>query len=515
MTRLAKPTNERRGVLKSPLATARALVDRRGNRKVIDVAAAAGSRGVRQVVLLLAMAMAARILGTELLAVWALVHIVIQFGTLLGEAGISTFVIREKDLTDRIYATAFYLCVALSFVVTLVTAAAIIPIVELMGFTEYSTYFLVASIAIIPTSIGAVLRATLQRDRKFTSILMVELIANALLMVGIATFLLSGAGLWSLVLPAIISSVTACVAYTWYLPIPQPHMDRESVRRIVNYASGLVGFSSVNFWGRNADHVLIGRFLGAAPLGIYSVAYRIMTLPATQINAIAMTVALPYLAPHQDNQAKLRSSMRRLLTLLGMIGTAPMILVWLQSYQVVEIVLGNGWERVGDLLLILVPLGVYQMLDSPVGLCYQISGRTRMYFAIGLSRTLTSLVSFVIGVWIGSIDAVVWSYTVATILFGPIAISCGLWTIGARFRDWLRWCSPFLLCFPLCWLARQTYAGAVGQWGLLAADLCVVTLICGIVSWFAFKVAWPNVTSGRREKQLTPAEMSDGAALNT
>ncbi len=485
--------------MRTSLASAHRILSGRTHGKFLDVVAVAGSRAVRQFVMLVAMAVAARILGKELLAVWALIYIVIQFGTLLGEAGISTFVVREKDLCERVYATAFYLCVILSVIVTLITAATIIPIVQIMGFAGYSDFFLIASCAIIPTGISAVLRATLQRDRKFTSIFVVESLANMILMAGIVAMLLSGAALWSLVVPTIVSALVSCLVYSCILPTPRFHMDRESVRRIVDYSSGLVGFSAVNFWGRNADQVLIGRFLGALPLGIYSVAYRIMTLPLTQLNSIAITVALPYLAPHQDDHPKLRSSMRQLLTLLGAMATGPMIFVWLQSYLVVDLVLGKGWERVGELLLVLVPLGVYQMFESPIGLCFQISGKTRLYFWIGLLRTAGSLMSFVVGVWIGSIDAVVWSYTVSTILLAPISLSCGLRTIGCGLRDFAGWCSPFLICFPLCWLARQSYVGHASETGAIAADLLTVTLICGFVSWLTLYAAW-NEVPGRSSR---------------
>ncbi len=285
--------------------------------KLIDVTAVAGSRIARQGVLLVAMAFAARLLGKEVLGVWALINIVIQFGVLLSDGGISIFVIREKELNDRLYATAFYLCMALSVSVTLVTAAITAPLARFLGYPDYAIYFVAASLAIIPLGINAIMQATLRRDRRFVVILIADVLASVVLLVGVIGMLMRGGQLWSLIVPVIGSSLVSCVVCGFVTGIPRPYMDRTSIKRVADYSLGLVGFSIVNFWARNADHVLIGRFLGAAPLGIYSIAYRIMMLPLSQINSIAHTVALPYMAPYQEDSARLRRTLRQLLAVIG------------------------------------------------------------------------------------------------------------------------------------------------------------------------------------------------------
>ncbi len=458
--------------------------------KIFDVASVAGSRLVRQGVLLIAMAVAARTLSIALLGVWALIYIVIQFGVMLSDAGISTFVVREKDLTDRLYSTAFYACVLLSIAVTTVTAAITAPLSAVMGYPGFKTYFVIASIAIIPAGINAVLQAHLRRQRRFGVILATDAMANGLLLSGIVGMLLAGFGLWSFVVPTILASTFGCTACACVDGIPVFKMDRTSLKRVADYSLGLVGFSTVNFWARNADHVLIGRILGAAPLGIYSVAYRMMMLPLSQITSIAITVALPYMAPHQDDHERLRLLIRRLLVVIGALTTAPITFVWLQRYFLVDLLLGTGWARVGDLLTVLLPLSLFQVFVNPLGLCFQISGRTRQFFVIGVFNTLVLLTGFVIGVWLGTVDDVVNAYACAVLVASPVGVHYGLIAIGSGLKDWCVWCIPYFLCLPACWLVHHTFGVTDGTADGVTTD-ALLSLAAGAVAAYATtRAAW-------------------------
>lgn len=458
--------------------------------KLWDVAAVAGSRIVRQGVLLVAMAVAARVLGKELLGVWALINIVIQFGVLISDGGLSPFVIREKDLEGKLYSTVFYTCLVLSFAIASVTAVVTAPVASLMGFAAYKVHFVAASAAIFPMGINALLQAVLRREKRFSAILLTDVITNLVLLVGIVTMLLMGAGLWAFIVPTITASVIGCIACASLTGIPTLAIDRVSLHRIIDYSWGLIAFTAVHFWSRNADHALIGRFLGAAPLGIYSVAYRIMMLPLSQINSIAITVALPYMSPHQDDQARLRVSMHRLLVLVGAFATTPVIFVWLQRYRLVDLFLGDGWERVGDLLFVLVPLSLFQVFVNPIGLCFQVSGQTRAFFKVGMFQTLATILSFVVGVWLGSLDDVVVCYTIAILVASPVGVSIGLRSVGSGLGEWFLWCSPYLLALPACWFLHEWLGGSGEALVSVAIDAAIAAIGGGVASWVAVRAAW-------------------------
>lgn len=460
------------------------IVRRRGVAR--DVAAVAGSRLIRQGVMMVAMAIAARVLGKELLGVWAMIYIVIQFGVLLSDSGISTFVVQNRELTDRKYSTAFYLSTGLAVAIALVIAAIGIPLSIALGFRDYSIQFVAAAVTVIPLTMNGLLQSKLRRDRRFTTMFVSDASASATLLAGTVIMLTGGYQLWAFIVPTIVAAVVGFTVCVIAGGMPRLGFERTHVKEISGYSLGLVGFSSVNYWARNVDHVLIGKFLGAAPLGVYSFAYRIMMLPLSQINATAHTVALPYLSPHQDSPLMLRQSMRKIFVIIAMLTTVPMIWVWVERDLVVDVVLGPKWGEVGDLLLVLAPLGAFQALVNPIGLCFQVSGKTNRLFQVGMVQTAVTVVGFAVGVWMGSLMSVVTCYAVSNLIVLPLTVGSAMKTIGASLTDWLVWVFPFLALLPLCYGASMLVP-PMQSVVLHAVTTCSVTGILGAIvyAWVA------------------------------
>src|SRR6185503_8959424 len=125
------------------------------------------------------------------------------------------------------------------------------------------------------------------------------------------------------------------------------------VRSMIRFGGNLTGFATINFFSRNLDNLLIGRFWGAQQLGLYSRAYQLMMLPIEQINEPISSVAVPSLSRLLDSPDEYRRAYLRMLekiAFLTMPGVAVMIAT---SDWIVAIVLGPQWREVGPLLGIL------------------------------------------------------------------------------------------------------------------------------------------------------------------
>ncbi|MCP5810078.1 oligosaccharide flippase family protein, partial [Klebsiella pneumoniae] len=67
--------------------------------------------------------------------------------------------------------------------------------------------------------------------------------------------------------------------------------DKDSV---INFSGFLLSFNLVNYFARNLDSILIGRFFSATILGAYSIAYRIMLFPLQSFTFVISRVFLPH-----------------------------------------------------------------------------------------------------------------------------------------------------------------------------------------------------------------------------
>ena len=91
--------------------------------------------------------------------------------------------------------------------------------------------------------------------------------------------------------------------------VPRFCFSRTSLREMAGFSANVFGTRLLFYADRNVDNLLIGRFIGAAALGLYAVAYNLMLVPLERIAgplqqvfypAIARLQASPSAAPRLD-----------------------------------------------------------------------------------------------------------------------------------------------------------------------------------------------------------------------
>src|SRR4030095_10140235 len=127
---------------------------------------------------------------------------------------------------------------------------------------------------------GVVQTSLLTRELRFRRMAFVELggaAAGGTLGIVLA---IRGHGVWSLGWQSVCTTVLVA-AGTWGASEWRPRFifDASSVRSTLGFGASLTGFNVLNYFTRNADNLLIGRYLGAQDLGLYDFAYRVMLYP--------------------------------------------------------------------------------------------------------------------------------------------------------------------------------------------------------------------------------------------
>ena len=80
-----------------------------------------------------------------------------------------------------------------------------------------------------------------------------------------------------------VSAVVSIWARPWW---PKLHFSWAEIRSISGFGLNLSAFNIVNYFARNADNMLVGKYLGAAPLGYYALAYNIMLFPVQAVGLL-------------------------------------------------------------------------------------------------------------------------------------------------------------------------------------------------------------------------------------
>src|SRR5438874_1505526 len=108
---------------------------------------------------------------------------------------------------------------------------------------------------------------------------------------------IAGFGAYSLVLGYVIGelalSVTMWVLVPWR---PRLRLERRQLTPLLGFGGALTGVDVFAAIQSNADYVFVGRVLGTAALGVYTLAFRLPDLIINNLTIVASTVLFPAFA---------------------------------------------------------------------------------------------------------------------------------------------------------------------------------------------------------------------------
>jgi len=444
----------------------------------------------QQGVSLLSTAILARLLPPSAYGLLGMATVVIGFIEIFKDLGTSSAIIQRRELTHELTSSIFWANVLFGLLAAGVSMG-IAPLAAIFyREPQVTPVMAVLSISFVISSLGIVQSALLTREMAFNKLARIELTATAVAAIVSISMAASGAGVWSL----IASSLTSTTAGTILLWVASPwrprwHMSWGELRSISSYSLNLSGFSIVNYFARNADNLLIGRYLGATALGYYSLAYRLMLYPLQNISWILGRVLFPTFAQIQHDNVRFRQAYLRVCAIIAAI-TFPLMLGMLVTAEpLVAAILGSKWMPIVPLLVILAPVGAIQSVGTTVGHIYMAKGRTDWMFRWGLGAGALAVTSFVVGLHWG-ITGVAVAYAVVSFMLAYPNFAIPFRLIDLRVRDlllalWpgLKYClvmvgSVILLRIGMAWV------GIKQPWVvLISAVLTGATIYALLMFW--------------------------------
>ena len=327
----------------------------------------------------------------------ALTGVFLAFAAMLTQLGLAAAVVQARHVTERLLATAFWLNVLSGIVVTL-TMIAVAPLVADFYGDERVTNLLRLSALSFTLSAAAVHSALLQRTLAFKTLGGLETL-GAIIGLG-ATIVLAwrGFGAYALVLGPLLQTTLMTGVFWWKVRwLPRTFMHRSELAQLWRFGGGLTGANMLNFFSRNADTVLLGRFAGAADLGLYSRSYTLMMAPLTQVTGVITRVLLPAFAEMQTDLPRLRRAWLMTIRASMALGLPVSLGVAVSAPALVEILYGQRWLGMVTVLTLLSASVPPQLIGRNLGPVYQAMGRTGLQFKVTIWTTLGTLSAILIG----------------------------------------------------------------------------------------------------------------------
>jgi PST family polysaccharide transporter len=436
----------------------------------------------RQGMQLITLIILANLLQPDDFGLVGMATVVTGFVAIFRDLGTSSAIIQREAVSDNLLHSIFWINVFFGLLVTIVLIIFSPLIGNLYQEPEVSIILIVLSPTFLIAGLGILQQSLLERNLEFNKLAKIELSATLLAsVVGISSAWL-GFGAWSLVYQT-IAFVSATTPSLWIATCWKPRLILEwrEVTSVARYSLNLTGFSIFNYFARNADYFLIGRFLGAEALGYYTLAYRIMFYPLLNIASVISRVVFPLLSQMQNDHARFCYAYIRVTRTIALITFPLMMGLWILAEPFVLSVFGTKWQPMIVLLLILSPIGMIQSIGTTVGDIYQAKGRTDWMLWWGLFAGSIVLLSFCIGLQWGVVG-VAGAYAIASTLLSYPGFAVPFKLVDLSMREFLSelWRPFFCSCLMLLLLAglRATPLGNfVSVWQL------VILIPVGVASY--------------------------------
>jgi O-antigen/teichoic acid export membrane protein len=371
-----------------------------------------------------------RLLSPQDFGLVAMIVVFTGFAAIFTDLGFGAALIQKLDMQQHHTNAVFWVSVAAGALTTLIVAAAAPLIASFYAVPALQPLTVGISIIFFINAFGTVHGALLRKEMNFRTLAAAQLTATVL-SGSIAIYLaLSGYGVWSLVAMNITYAIVN-VATMWAIAPWRPDFSLrwDALRELSKFSRNLVGFSAFNYWTRNGDNLLIGRFVGSAALGIYARSYTILLLPVWQVSSVVANVMFPAFSAIQKDIERIRAMYLKAISVISLLIFPLTLGLVVVARPLVLGLFGDQWAGMIPILQVFGLLGTIQSIGATAGWIYQSQGRTDIMFRWGLISGSIFVLSFVVGLRWGALGVAV-AYTVANfLLWYPT------WSIPARLID--------------------------------------------------------------------------------
>lgn len=476
---------------------------RRGlaKRSVVGILWTALSMGALALAELIAVLVLARLLSADDFGLYAAALVIIKFSAILEGLGVAPAIVQRPILEERHLRVGFTLSILFSFSIAGLVWAMAPSIADVMRLAELAPVVRAGCAVFLCQGIATVALASAQRALRFRWLAMIDAGAFAVgfVVVGLTLGWL-GFGVWSLVGALVTQHFLRMVMLLASQPHPKrPMLERRAIGELLYFGGGHTLARICNYFASQADKLVVGRWLGAESLGLYSLSSQLMTAPAVIFGQILDRVLFPTMALVQQEPARLARAYRSGVAACALFALPTSVIVAIVAPELVLVLLGRGWEGAVVPLQFLA-LGMlfrtsYKLSDSSVraiGAIYARAWRQAVYAVAVVVGALIGQRWGVGGVALGVVAALMtnfllmaqlslrltglrWSEFIVAHLPGLAlagVIGASVWVLADRLRE-LQVSSLALLAemvllaaaegLLLCWLLPSLFLGRDGR----------------------------------------------------
>ncbi len=318
----------------------------------------------------------ARILSPHEFGIIGIANIFILFANTINRLGIVSALIQRKEIDEGHLSSAFWANMVTGVTLCLIMMSISFPAAKFFQNEEVQPVLFTLSFIFIIGALNVVQTAQFSRSFQFGKLAgfsIWEMSTNAVISIGLAT---AGFGVWSLVWGR-LGGVLMGVVVAWYSSSWRPKwlFNPAKFQELFKFGIYSLSINILTYLGQSMDGIIVGRFLGVGPLGIYTMAHNLVSLPQRKMSSVIASVAFPVFSRIQDDHARVSRNYLKMLRYISFVTFPLLIGLMVLAPLFVRIILGEKWAAAIVPIQIMCVLGMYSSLSTTVGSIFSAKGR--------------------------------------------------------------------------------------------------------------------------------------------
>jgi len=372
---------------------------------------------------LIQIAILSRYLGAEEIGMISLITVVVGFGRVFSDAGMSNALIHFQDLDDRQIHSLYWINIGVALCISLTLFFLAIPIATLFDAPALAPLIRIMCFAIVCGSIGQQYYILLKRDLHFKTISLIDLAQRVVIFLAIIIMLVVFkigilSVIYATVLGSIIFSIVSLISGLRYFPLAKlNNLSVSHIRECLRFGGFQLTDRSVGYLSSNLDKLFIGRFFGLDILGVYELATVLINRPISIINPIFNNVSFPLFSKMQNDLPRLNQWYIKKIAVISLISAPIYCGMYAIRFELVEFVFGENWGLAATTISVLFILGYFKSVSNPMGTYTLALGRPDISLYFNLYQIVIHLGLLTIGVLYFDYMLAIGIYVLGAILF--------------------------------------------------------------------------------------------------
>ena len=270
----------------------------------------------RIVVFILGIILARKLLPSDY-GVFGMLDIFIAIAATLTDSGLGSALIQKKDKTDVDYSTFFIFNFGVSAFLYLVLFFAAPWIASFYHTPILKDVTRVVALQLILNALFNTQLTKLRVDLQFKELSLISIISQILTGIFAIVLAYMGFGVWALVFQVLLGSILRGLlvmkAAHWWTP--GMRFSNNSFKGLFSFGSKLLASSLINTIYGNLYTLIIGKAYSANEVGHFNRGSSLAVFPSNAMTDVVVSVNYPILSRFQDDNEKLVSAYRKMLTL--------------------------------------------------------------------------------------------------------------------------------------------------------------------------------------------------------